>query len=405
MRRGLLVLVVLACGACHRITVPPPVAWAETTVEAPLQRNLRDTCVRDADPTRDYFPEKAAFRHSSQLEVVYHPTYKVVTFTPAVDTREVLRYALVQCGTTPPPGFDDAHTVEVPIRRFATAHHSILSTVTRLGLEGRLAGVANRRSITEPTIRRLAMDRQLPELGSGTHSSIEATIAVQPDVYFTFYSAYPQSNLHPQLWQMGVRALPMADHMEPTPLGRSDWLLFLALLTNQEGAAVPYLAQVEREYRALADRTRDVSVRPVVITGRTESRDTWDLPGHRNQLARLIHDAGGRYFFDRGGSSSYVRADYERTLWLAAPADAWVGGPNRIGSIGELLARDARHAWLRPVRRGHVWALDAGGESAWTYPYVDQSLDRPHVVLADLIRALHPDRLPDHADVFTRRLE
>lgn len=404
MRALLLLALTLSGAGCHRVVAPAPAAWPALVVRAAPAHNLTDRCVDTASVATDYFPEKGAFRHSAQLAVEYHDTYKVVTFTPAVATREVLRYALVQCGAPRPEGFDEAHTVSVPVRRFATSHHSLLSAVTRLGLEDRLAGVADRFTITEPTIRRLAAARALPELGSGTHSNIEATIALQPDVYFTFYSAYPQSNLHPRLWEMGVKALPMADHMEPTPLGRSDWLLFLALLTNQEGEAMRYLGDVAAAYAALAERTRDVTARPLVITGRTESRDTWDLPGDRNHLARIIHDAGGRYFFDRGGSSSYVRADYERTLWLAAPADAWVGGPNRITSLGELLARDARHGWLRPVRRGQVWALDAGGEGTWTYPYVDQSLDRPHLVLADLIAALHPDRLPDHRDVFTRRL-
>lgn len=236
--------------ACQ--TVPPPPVTGRSIVSPrfPLASNI-DGCVDRFAPEADYFPDRIAFRRSTQLRIAYHGHYKVLTFTPAVGTAEVLQYALVQCGTPPPPGFPDSRIVTVPMRRFTTSNHSILSAVTRLGLEDRLAGVANKLSITEPTIRALALTRQIAEVGSGTHSNIELAMAVAPDVHFTFYSAYPQSNMHPKLWELGVRALPMGDHMEPTPLGRAEWLAYLAALSNREGQALAHLTAVERDYEAL----------------------------------------------------------------------------------------------------------------------------------------------------------
>lgn len=373
-------------------------------MDFPLTHNV-DGCVDRYESHADYFPDKFVFRHSAQLQVEYAPHYKVLTFTPAVGTAEVLQYALVQCGTPPPAGFPAARIVTVPVRRFATANHSILSSIARLGLSDRLVGVANRRSITEPTIRRLTESRAIPEVGSGTHSNIEMAMAVQPDVYFTFYSAYPQSNLHPKLWELGVHALPMADHMETTPLGRAEWYAFLALLVNRERDATAYLDEVEAEYDRLRALTRHVASRPVVMTGQSESRDIWNLRGHQNNLAALIHDAGGQYFWHEGGASSYVRESYERVLYAADDAALWIGGPNRVASHADLVAHDPRHAFMQPVRLKRVYALDRDGLGTWTYPWVDQSLERPHAILADLIRVIHPDIAYAHRDVFIRPLE
>lgn len=275
----------LAVAAC-RTTAPPPVAGATAVaVTFPLARNV-DGCVDRFDPSADYFPEKARFRHSTQLRVDYHGHYKILTFTPAVGTGEILQYALVQCGTPAPPRFPRARVVTVPMRRFTTSNHSILSTITRLELQDRLVGVANRLSITEPTIRTLALDRRIAEVGSGTHSNIELAMAVSPDVHFTFYSAYPQSNLHPRLWEMGVKALPLADHMEPTPLGRAEWLVYLGILTNRERSASRVFDSIESRYEALRARARGVTARPVVMTGRSDTRDSWDLRGGRQPLRR-----------------------------------------------------------------------------------------------------------------------
>jgi hypothetical protein len=38
-------------------------------------------------------------------------------------------------------------------------------------------------------------------------------------------------------------------------------------------------------------------------------------------------------------------------------------------------------------------------------PYSDQSLDKPEIVLADFVSALHPDLLPGHRPVFLRKLQ
>jgi iron complex transport system substrate-binding protein len=329
----------------------------------------------------------------------------VLTFTPAVGTAELLQYALVQCGAPAPAGFPEARIVTVPVRRFATSNHSVLSSIVRLGLADRLVGVANKLSITEPTIRQLAMTRAIAEVGSGTHSNIELAMAVMPDVYFTFYSAYPQGNLHPKLWELGVRALPMADHMEPTPLGRAEWFAYLALLVNRERDAAAYLAEVEADYERLRALTADVTERPIVMTGSSETRDIWDLRGHQNNFATLIHDAGGQYFWHDGGASSYVRPSYERVLYASGDAAIWIGGPNRVASHDELVARDGRHAFMQPVRLRRVYALDRDGLGTWTFPWVDQSLERPHAILADLIRVIHPAIAYAHRDVFIRALE
>jgi iron complex transport system substrate-binding protein len=391
-------------GACHAAVPPPPAESMPVTVTRPLHRNV-DGCVDRFDAGADYFPDKVEFRHSTQLSVAYHGHYKVLTLTPAVGTAEVLQYALVQCGTPPPSDFPAARIVTVPMRRFTTSNHSILSAITRLGLEDRLVGVSSKLSITEPTIRALAMERAIAEVGSGTHSNIELAMAVAPDVHFTFYSAYPQSNMHPRLWEMGVRALPLADHMEPTPLGRAEWLLYLAALANREAEATAAFATIERRYEALRARTRDVRNRPTVMMGWSETRDVWDLRGGDNNFAALIHDAGGEYFWREGGTSSYVRPPYESVLYQSSYAMFWIGGPNRIASHRDLVEADARHAYVRPVLERRVFALDRGGVGTWTYPWVDQSLDRPDAILADLISVLHPDLTADDALVYVRALE
>lgn len=396
----------IAVGGCHQTQPLPPAQWSVADSALVGVENLAEGCIAEFDADLDYFPHKNAFRHSAQLEVRYHGYYKEVLFTPAVDNKEVLRYAFVQCGAPAPPDFRSSRVIQVPIRRFATENHSILSAVTLLGVEDRLAGVASRFNITEPTIRELAVAREIPEVGGGTHSSIELAMAVDPDVHFTFYSVYPEWNLHPKLWEVGVTAFPMADHMETTPLGRAEWVKLLALLTNQEAQAGPWFDETRQAYDAIRALTADVEHRPQVLYGSPATRDSWEVRGDRNHFAQLIRDAGGEYFWERGGASSYEFGPYEETLHRSAQTVVWVGsmGLTGIDSIEQLLAKDGRSAWLRPVQMERVYALDRGAAGAWTSPWTDQSIDKPHRALADLVRVIHPQIAVEHEEYFIRQL-
>ena len=405
--RALLLIAALACAACHQAEMQPASEWPAADPALLGAVNLESGCIEDFDPEIDYFPDKTEFRRSAQLEVRYHGFYKEVLFTPAVDNKEVLRYALAQCGAPAPPGFPPARVIQIPIRRFTTGSSSIFSAVTLLEIEDRLVGVPNRFRITEPTIRKLAMEREIPEVSGGTHSNIELAMAVDPDVHLTFYSAYPEFNLHPKLWEVGVTAFPMADHMEMTPLGRSEWVKLLALLTNREAHANDWFDQAERDYEALRTLTADVSHRPPVLYGTPDSRDFWQVRGDRNYFAQLVRDAGGEYFWERGGASSWEHAAYEDALYRSADTLLWVGitGMAGVESVDQLVASDGRFAWLRPVQMERVYALDHSEAGAWTSRWTDQSLDKPERALADLVRVIHPEIAVEHEEYFIRPLD
>jgi iron complex transport system substrate-binding protein len=244
-------------------------------------------------------------------------------------------------------------------------------------------------------------------VGGGTHSNIELAMAVDPDVYFTFYSAYPEFNLHPKLWEAGVTAFPMADHMETTPLGRAEWVKLLALLVNKEAQANEWFAGVEAEYEALKASTSNVADRPRVLYGSPDTRDSWQLRGDRNYFATLVRDAGGEYFWERGGASSLERGPYEEVLHDSASTAVWISASGLFGvdNIEQLIAKDARNAWLHPVKMRRVHSLDRGAAGAWTSPWGDQSLDQPHRALADLIRVIHPEIALAHEELFIRHLD
>lgn len=396
----------LMLAACAQPPIVATPALPARTFEPGRTQNMDDACVADYRDGVDYFPQKTRFAHSSQLSVDYGPHWKRVRFVPGVNTGETLDFLLVQCGTPVPKHRRNTVVVEVPIRRLATANESMLGAVAELGVENALVGVPSLRAVTVPSIRARIETGDVHEMYGYGHVSIEPILASQSDVYLTFYSAYPAGNLHPTLWELGVAALPQADHMEAHPLGRAEWIKFLAMLFNREAQAEAHFAQIERDYLRLARLAADPSSRPQVLTGSASSRDTWDTSGSRNFLARLIHDAGGEYFLDNvPHSGSWVQLPLEQVYARAAQAPVWLSSIGGLHAGGASLDANPRYRWFAAVDQRAVYAFNRGYTGDYAYPWADQGMTRPEHALEDAIRVLQPDRLPPGEFHFLRKLQ
>lgn len=378
--------------ACAPIPMREPTARGAVAVGAHPAANLTAGCVADYRAGTDYFPDKATFRHSAQLKVEYHGNWKRVTFTPSVDTREVLRLVLVQCGTPVPELGPRDTLVEIPVRDFATANVSLLGASELLGIDDRLKGVPTRNVSIPAIAARIERGETIP-IYAAQHGNGEQAAALGADLFFTFYSAYPDANIHPLLKRLGVVSAPQSDHTEPTPLGRAEWLKYLALFFNLEKRANQLFDARAARYAQLQALAAHVEARPLVQLGYPESRDEWSQAGGRNQLYRMIEDAGGRHaWHDNPVAGSLTYAPMEKLFDRAASADVWLGNfmPGAV-DMATLRRDHPRLAWLRAVRGGRVYWFDAGKVGPFANSWSDQGMTEPQDALAEMIAILHPE--------------
>jgi iron complex transport system substrate-binding protein len=364
---------------------------------APLT-NIFDGEVGNFDPTVDYFPEKVAFRHATQLQVEYHSHFKLVTFVSNT-VHERLRYLLVQHGTPVPQGYPDALVYHVPARQFALASY-------RYGGAADLFGVTDRLIAFRPRIATTPSIVKLIDQGLSHDFSAERMAALDPDVVISYYAnASLSTSMNPYV-PLGVREVSMAEHLEPTPLGKAEWIKFFAMFFNRESAAERQFADAEAAYRRLAERARGVAHRPTVALN-VPFRGRWQIAGGQNQLARLIADAGGTYLFaDEPGTASIRDVSFERALDRSLHADVWLIDAESSGrrDLAHALFSEPAVADAPAIRGGRVWVcnLDPGDSRN---PYWDQALPHPDWLLADLVHILHPEILANHTPAFHSRLQ
>lgn len=395
----------MALAGCRVADIPPRQPWAKTNPGPTPQRNLTRACVADFSPKTNYFPDQARVQFAGQFTVSYHGHYKRLLFQPNVRTQEQEEYLLVQCGTPVPPHSSRTRVVTVPVQRFVLANTAFGSAIVRMDLLPELVGIPSVNAISHPAIADAYQQGRVKEVGTGPHSSVELAIATEAQLFFTFYSAWPNYNTHPKLWEAGIQGIPTADHFERHPLGRTEWIKFIALFFNREREANAIFEPAARNYQALRDRTASVTHRPEVLVGWPSGRDIWNLNGARNFFATFIHDAGGRYFWQDDLALSLVPANYETVFDQQRAAPVFISRSYSAQTRKAFTQKYPSMSHFPSFQANRVWSPDKGTQLHRRPPWQDQSLDYPERVLADLIYALHPELIPHHAPHYLRPVD
>ena len=394
-----------SCDVYRRGEIEPPTNLVN--VSANPTANILDGAVENFDAETDYFPEKSNFTHAAQLQVEYGKHYKRVRFRSNI-ADETIRYVLVQRGTPVPdlPELADEETrlVFVPVNRFAQRSFRYGGAVDALGVVPRLIAFPRSDIITTPSIRRRI------DSGEVRHDAgIELLVESDTEAVFEFYNGGVQDYLQRQYHELDLQLIQMAEHLEAEPLAKTEWIKFMAMFFNREKTANEYYVRVESEYENLRNRVAaklpDNARRPRVMVNHSIS-GAWTVYGERNTNAQLIRDAGGDYSWT-GAETSYaglLRTAYEAAYDRLADADVWIVGSDsstRFAKGDPLFDQRIRKLPIAHSGRFFVtYNPDANGRN----PYWDQALINPHLELADYVKAIHPDILPEHEFIYLRNL-
>ena len=404
-----LLLLLAACVAPPAI---PPDSGAESTsaeasdqpASAPAQ-NLTDGCIEAYDPSFDYFPDKAALEYSEGLKVEYFNNYKVVTvLNPWRGAEESFRYLLVQCGTPPPEGFEDAQLIEVPVKRFTALSTTVLPGLDVLGLLDRLVAVEEFDYVNTTSVRQLIEKGVLAEVSEGGILNVELVLAQEPDLVMTFAYGSPEWDAHPKLLEAGLQTAITADYMETSPLGRAEWMKFTALFFNAEAEAEVIFSQKVARYTEMAALAQGLSNKPTVFTGINRG-DSWRVSGGQSYLARFLADAGADFLWADDDSTGSIPLDFEVVFDRAAGADFWLPNAGGWQMLEDITADDERYAELAAFQNGTIFNNNARLNEFGGNDYFEAGVANPDRVLADLIAIFHPDLLPDHELIFFRQID
>ncbi len=354
------------------------------------------------------FPERTCIRYAKGFTLEYHDAFKEIhVLSPWRDAHVTFTYILVTHGRKSPPVPPGAMVIEVPLRRIALTTSGCIPFLPMLHVEQALVGLSGSERVSTPEIAEMIRRKQIAEIGAGSGGmlmmlNMERLYALQPDAVFVYGTGMPEYDHHPKLLEAGFRTVIFASYMEPTPLGRTEWIKFLAAFFNKEQEAEHLFDEIACRYESTAEKVRGISDRPTVFCG-SPYRGLMYVSGGDSYVARFLADAGADYLWSDDTSKGSMPLGVETVVDRAKDADFWLD-PGACRSLDELAGADDRYRVFRAFRTGRVYNNDAktgpeGGNDFW-----ETGEARPDLVLDDLISIFHPELLPSHQRIWYRQL-
>ncbi len=346
---------------------------------------------------------QTSIRYAKQFNVRYADGYKIVEVLqpfPGAEKKE--RYLLLPKGMEVPANVDADAIVRIPVQEMVALSTTHIPALDMLNASGVLTGFPTTDFISSPNMRQRIDSGKVRDLGAANGLDIEGLLELSPGLVMA-YGMGPQDESLRSLERTGIPVVMNADFLEQNPLGRAEWIKFSALFLNKEREADSVFNAIVEEYESLTKKAAAAGKQPSVFSG-VVYNGTWFMPGGNSWATRFFEDAGANYLWKDTEETGSLQLSFESVFDRAQQADYWIGTAN-FSSLAALAEADSRYTGLNAWKQGNVFTYTARIGEAGGNEYLELGYSRPDIVLADLIKILHPDLLPGHDLYFYEKLE
>lgn len=328
------------------------------------------------------------FTHATLLRIVRYDGYSVATLADPWNVGKTLHtYVLVPRDSHIPDGSlpAGATVVRTPLTRavsFTTVHADL---AVGLGCGSAIVGIADLKYVKIPYILDGFHAGRIADVGSSMSPDVERIIDLSPDA--VLLSPFENSGGYGRLDNTGIPVIECSDYMEPTALGRAEWMRFYGMLFGAEREADSLFACVDSSYTALKTLAARAPARRSVLVDK-KTGGVWYVPGGRSTIGGLLADAGAVYPFAADTHAGSLSLPFETVLDRAGESDVWLFrySSARPVTYGELLSEFHGYGRMRPFRERRCY-----GCNVETTRFYEETPFRPDYLLADLIRIVSPE--------------
>ena len=275
-------------------------------------------------------------------------------------------------------GKGTAQVVSIPLRNalvFTSVHCGLLC---ELGKEDCIGGVCEKQYIH-------GLTKDVIDCGNGMSPNQERIIQLHPDAMLV--SPFESNTGNEKLGQLGIPIIECAEYMEPTALGRAEWMKFYGILVGKEAEANALFEALEARYDSLKALIHNPPSRPRIIS-ETLYGNIWYQPGVNSPIGQIYADAGAMTAFPDYTQSGSVPLSAEQVYAQAHDAEVWLVryDAKEPKTLAQLAAEADIYARFEAFRKHNVWGCNV--ETTYFY---ERSPFHPDRLLSDVIQICHPE--------------
>ena len=302
-----------------------------------------------------------------------------------------------------PEGYPAAVFIKTPIKSIACMSLTHVTFIEKLAQENSIVALSGCNYVSSTTIQERIKNNLIQEIGQEQAINYEKLVELNPSLIMGFGIDVSSTSTINKMQSLGLKIVLNAEYMENHPLGKAEWIKFIAAFYNEDAKAEAIFDTIENEYLELVKLTQPIKNKPTVFTGMPWN-GAWHVPGAKSYQAQLFKDAGANYLWkeDNVSEASIVKSK-EIIIDEAFNADFWIN-LNSYKSIAEVVAFDKKFATFKAVKNKNLYNNDKRLNANFGNDYWESGVANPQVVLADLIKIFHP-KLIKHEFYYYQKLE
>ncbi|KXS10359.1 hypothetical protein M427DRAFT_159527 [Gonapodya prolifera JEL478] len=268
------------------------------------------------DPTRDYFPDKAAPLMSQFWNITYTKSYKLLQ-----NYKAGTNYVLYPCGTPKPELASlspNTTFYEVPAYFTGTASRTAIRFLERLGLRTQIKFVPATSLVTSPCLSLLAEQDQVRSIYPGFDVK-EANV----DVLFARQADGGTSEVLADVLQQSVL---LSTYYESVPLEKLEWIKFISAFFNLEARANTIFQSVQQVLQCNAAALAQANL--TAATG---------VVGRVSNIAWVGKNADGTYSTQEYGYKVKMVQDAGASPFPYVAPDTGAGIPSYLSKVDLLI--------------------------------------------------------------------
>lgn len=322
--------------------------------------------------------------------------------TPFQGATSGYKYVLVPKGEPIPEHNADVRVISIPLSSIVCTSTTHIPLLDYLSETNTLIGFPSTDYVCSEKMRKRIDAGKVQELGIDKGLNLERLAVLKPEMVMGYITSSDFGQFK-KIETLGIPVVINAEYLEQHPLGRAEWIKYMALFFNKEKMADSVFNAIEKNYLETQAIALQAQSQPSVLSGIVYG-SAWFMPAGQNYAAKLLRDAGCHYLWGDDPTSGFLELSFESVYQKANDADVWIG-VGSFGSLEEIKAADERYTKFKPFQQKQVYGYDARKGAKGGSEYLEAGYLRPDLILKDLVKIAHPELMPEHELYFHRQLK
>jgi len=339
-------------------------------------------------------------KYAKGFDVQLYKGYtKLIIKSPYPDAKQYQEFILVSDRKA---DFEGSNKVYVPVKKMVATSTTHIPMIEILGETNSLIGFPTTDYISSKKTVARVRNGEVKDLGNEQDFNTEVLISLQPDIMVAF-SMGKSGKLYQNIEKNGIPVVFNGDWLEDSPLGRAEWIKFFGALFNKNEEADSIFKAIEQDYLEAKKIALQAKIKPTIMSG-VLFKDKWNLPAGESFTAQLYKDANTDYLWKTSSGQGSLILSFESVFEKAKKADYWIGS-GYYTTLEELESANMHYQEFETYKTKQIYSFSKRRSENGGVEYFEFGPLRPHIVLKDLIKVVHPELLPTYEPYFLQRLE